>query len=227
MTTERSYGSRRNAVPKSGFVLGLVIGIAIWLPIALFGADLLAESVGSLLAGSLIAIVFVGVLGCVAYVARTRILSVVFGKVTVSVGAATEAALTAIESWPSDRVTAASSAAQAVKEASASLAWFLTQRTVITVILSLIGAIIALAGTTLLLRQTAALQLQNEKLDRQIEIMAGQGQWELFWELHHSSDPSVRMAAAAQLAPILHERCGVGEIFPYRRRNKESNAVLA
>ena len=29
------------------------------------------------------------------------------------------------------------------------------------------------------------------------------------------------------LAPILHERCGVGEIFPYRRRNKESNAVLA
>ena len=200
---------RWRKVPRDGFILGVVIGFAVWLPVTLFTADFLAESVDSLLAGLVVAIIIVSLLSGVIYLLRRRILSELLGDISVSSQAVTDAASDAIDKWPIDKAASASSAAIAVREGAALATWFFARRTIITVILSLMGTIIALAGATLLLKQTTALELQNKKLDRQIEIMAGQGKWELLWSAHYSLDAAVRLDAAIELASNGHRLSGI------------------
>ena len=194
---------------NGGFIFGVVLGFAVCLPITLFNAELLAESVNSLLTGFVIVIVVVGGLSGLAYLFRDKILKKMLGNVSTSSQAIVDATSRAVEQWPENRAAAASSASEAVRQGIALVAWFFARRAMITVVIGLMGTIITLTGATLLLKQTTALELQNKKLDRQIEIMAGQGQWELFWELHYSVDPTARINAAKQLISHGHRLSGI------------------
>ena len=208
MANPRLYRQETRILPRGGFTIGVVIGFAIALPILLIRYDFLADSVDSILVLVIIVLLVVIALSGLVYAFRARIFGTLLGGVSGSGQAFLDATSTAIDTWSNDRPVAARAATKALKEGTALATWLIARRTIVTIILSLIGTLIALAGTTVLLRQTAALELQNKKLDRQLAILAGQGQWEQLWNLHYA-EHATRIEAAIQLASNGYHLSGI------------------
>lgn len=204
----RLYRKKTRILPRGGFIIGVVIGFAFALPLLLLRYDFLADSVDFILVSFIFVLLFLLVLGGIVYAFRARIFGAFLGGVSSSSQAFLDNTSSAINSWSTDRSLAARAATEALKEGAAVATWLIARRTMITIILSLMGTLIALAGTTVLLRQTSALELQNDKLDRQLQILAGQGRWEQLWRLHYA-EPTTRIEAAIQLTSDGYRLSGI------------------
>ena len=62
------------------------------------------------------------------------------------------------------------------------------------------GTIVAGISAYFLYQQNQKLDAQTKLLERQTEIVAGEGQWELLWQAHYSPQPGARLEAATKLA---------------------------
>lgn len=200
---------------RDGLVLGMAIGFAVWLPFMLFSVQFLSEAVSALFAAVVVALVICAVVALLVFVFRRRIAASVFGEVQLSMTAVTDAAASAVGAWPDQKRTAAA-VTLATREAGALAAWFVARRTLTTVLLGMVGAVVAMVGTVLLLKQTQALEDQNRKLDaqtslleRQNVILASEGLWENLWNAHYAENPEVRMNAAVEVASRGHVLRGV------------------
>ena len=206
--TPRLNRQEQRIRPGGGFIIGVVTGFSIALSFLLLRYDFLADAVDSILVVVIIVLLVVLVLSGLVYAFRAKIFRTLLGGVSGSGQAFLDTTSTAINSWLTDRTVAARAATEALKEGVALATWLIARRTIVTIILSLMGTLIALAGTTVLLRQTTALELQNDKLDLQLKILAGQGKWEQLWNLHYA-EPSTRIEAAIQLASNGYRLSGI------------------
>lgn len=62
------------------------------------------------------------------------------------------------------------------------------------------GTLVAGISAYFLYQQNQKLEAQTKLLERQTEIVAGEGQWELLWQAHYSPQPSAKLEAATKLA---------------------------
>jgi len=204
----------RPALPD-GLVLGMAIGFAVWLPFMLFSAQFLTYAVSALFASVVVGLVVCALIALLLFLFRKRIAASLFGEVQLSITAVTDAAADAVRAWP-DQGRSAAAAAVAAREAVAVATWFMARRTLTTVLLGMVGSVIAMVGTVLLLKQTQALEDQNKKLDvqtslleRQNVILASEGLWEHFWNVHYASNPEIRINAAVEVSAKGHILRGV------------------
>jgi hypothetical protein len=193
----------------------MAIGFAVWLPFMLFSAQFLGTAVNTLFAAVIVGLLICAVLALALFVFRRQIAKHFFGDVQLSVTAVAEAVGKAVTSWP-DQARVSEAAATAAREGVAVASWMLARRTLLTVLLGMVGSVVAMVGTVLLLKQTEALEDQNRKLDaqtallqRQNEILASEGLWELLWKVHYAQEPAIRLDAAIDLTTKGHVLRGV------------------
>lgn len=62
------------------------------------------------------------------------------------------------------------------------------------------GSLVAIFSAYFLHQQNQKLEAQTRLLDRQTQIMAGEGQWELLWQAHNGDDQATRIESAVGLA---------------------------
>lgn len=193
----------------------MAIGFAVWLPFMLFSAKFLGTAVSTLFASVVVGLLICAALALTLFIFRRQIATHLFGDVQLSVSAVAEAVASAVNSWP-DQARVGAAAATAAREGVAVASWMLARRTLLTVLLGMVGSVVAMVGTVLLLKQTEALEDQNKKLDvqptllqRQNEILASEGLWELLWKAHYAQEPAIRLDAAIDLTAKGHVLRGV------------------
>lgn len=195
---------RRIDLPNLG--IGLAIGSAVTIAILLTSAASLENSATTLIKTLLVAVSVCLVLLAVLYALRNIILAKIFGGATGSFDSAIEAANTIATNFTTDPLTAADAAKRLLKESTAWASWYLGIRTLVTATLWLVGALVAALTTIVLLTQTRVLQEQTTKIEaqtrlfeRQNQIMAGEGQWELFWKAHYEITPEYQIDAVIRV----------------------------
>jgi hypothetical protein len=205
----------RRSLSFDGLLIGMVIGFGISLPFLLFSLRFLSQAIHVLLASLIIALFLCVFAALLLYIFRKKLVAILFRDVHGSIQGASNALLDAVNAWP-DRSRVSTAVSHAARETLATVVWLVARRAILAVVLGLVGAVIAMTGTVFLLKQTQALEAQNAKLDehtvllqRQNEIAAAEGQWELLWQAHFAADSATRIESAITLALKGHELRGL------------------
>lgn len=186
----------------SSFSIGIVTGIGLAVTVGIGGGFLLEASSGFLLGGFVSGVSVSTTLLILIHINREKIIAKLLGGVKIRV----RELLLSLQDLLWRREVGERGNVGIVDSAGALISWYLARRTLVLILLWMIGGSITVLTTIVLLRQTAVLEIQTERigsqtelLKRQNEILAGEGQWELLWKSHFGGTTQAQMEAIVGL----------------------------
>lgn len=149
---------------RGAFFFGFAIALLVAVPISLVGLEALAENVTSLLVGTLVALLLLGVLGTLVFMFRRRLFRGAVGDLS----SVYEPLPEAVRAVKSGEMPAASEAVElAARRAVRWYGWVALRRWIVGAMVGLVAAFGALLGSVLLWEQNRLMIVQNALIEKQ------------------------------------------------------------